>query len=457
MVDREEQDHILKFLTGLNDTFTATRGQILMMEPRPNISKVFNLVSQEERQRSMKSASTVACQVSQTSSEDNLVAAYRRGYNRDRPRPICSHCCMAGHTVNRCYKLHGYPQGYKPPSRDSRPPSQVQASGSQKNVSPWPPRKENVANMVLQDTGGISMHTQQGVHLGAVTPEQVQQLLNVLSTQNAPSTDNFSQVSGSTIHLSDGTASTSKPQPHLLAHISSDSPPSGNTTNNHFVSAGLKNDLTVLNSSWIVDTGASCHVSSDLKMFLNTRTISDTFVTLPDGTRISVTVSGTIPLSSRLTLHDVLYIPHFKFNLLSISALTRNSDMSVLFSSHACYIFPDNPFFTLQEHIQDYMIGKGNLHNNLYVLDAPALSDQSFTASSLSLLAALQNNIAHEVSLVSSEIWHQRLGHPSHQKIQVLSKILQVPFVKTEHSDLCKVCPLAKQKTNFFSFKPSSV
>ncbi|XP_013624594.1 PREDICTED: uncharacterized protein LOC106330710 [Brassica oleracea var. oleracea] len=49
IVDREEQDHILKFLTGLNDTFTTTRGQILMMEPRPNISKVFNLVSQEER------------------------------------------------------------------------------------------------------------------------------------------------------------------------------------------------------------------------------------------------------------------------------------------------------------------------------------------------------------------------------------------------------------------------
>ncbi|CAN7045248.1 unnamed protein product [Brassica oleracea var. botrytis] len=51
ILQRDEQDKILKFLTGLNDTFTATRGQILMMEPRPNISKVFNLVSQEERQQ----------------------------------------------------------------------------------------------------------------------------------------------------------------------------------------------------------------------------------------------------------------------------------------------------------------------------------------------------------------------------------------------------------------------
>lgn len=44
---RDEQDRVLKFLMGLNDSFTATRGQILMMEPKPSISKVFNLVSQE--------------------------------------------------------------------------------------------------------------------------------------------------------------------------------------------------------------------------------------------------------------------------------------------------------------------------------------------------------------------------------------------------------------------------
>ena len=27
--------------------------------------------------------------------------------------PICSHCNIAGHTVDKCYKLHGYPPSYK--------------------------------------------------------------------------------------------------------------------------------------------------------------------------------------------------------------------------------------------------------------------------------------------------------------------------------------------------------
>lgn len=83
ITQREEQERVLKFLMGLNDSFTATRGQILMMEPKPSISRVFNLVSQEERQRSMKSTSNVVFQASQdTPLTDSVVAAYTGGYNK---------------------------------------------------------------------------------------------------------------------------------------------------------------------------------------------------------------------------------------------------------------------------------------------------------------------------------------------------------------------------------------
>ena len=130
----------------------------------------------------MKSTSTVAFNVSQSNTEDSLVAAYNGVYNKNRSRPICSHCGLAVHTINRCYKLHGYPQGYKPPTFNNKSPSQVPSPGFQKSTQNWAPRKENVSNMVLQGTGGISLHTQQGVHLGTVTQEQVHQLLSVLST-----------------------------------------------------------------------------------------------------------------------------------------------------------------------------------------------------------------------------------------------------------------------------------
>lgn len=38
---------------GLNDSYASTRGQILMMDPLPPITKVFTLVVQEERQRAV--------------------------------------------------------------------------------------------------------------------------------------------------------------------------------------------------------------------------------------------------------------------------------------------------------------------------------------------------------------------------------------------------------------------
>ena len=93
-------------------------------------------------------------------------------------------------------------------------------------------------------------------------------------------------------------------------------------------------------------------------------------MTLPDGTRIAVTTSGTIVLTDKLILNPVLYVPNFHFNLLSISALTKNTSISVLFSSNSCHIMSYNPLEFLQGHTPDYMIGKGNLLDNLYILNS---------------------------------------------------------------------------------------
>lgn len=40
---------------------------------------------------------------------------------KKRDRPLCTHCGLNGYTVDTCYKLHGYPPGYKPKPRISKP------------------------------------------------------------------------------------------------------------------------------------------------------------------------------------------------------------------------------------------------------------------------------------------------------------------------------------------------
>ena len=43
------EDCTMSFLMGLNDTYSAVRGQILLIDPIPPLSKVFSLLLQDER------------------------------------------------------------------------------------------------------------------------------------------------------------------------------------------------------------------------------------------------------------------------------------------------------------------------------------------------------------------------------------------------------------------------
>ncbi|KAL5547209.1 hypothetical protein UlMin_006896 [Ulmus minor] len=57
LMDYQQQEYVLQFLMGLNESFAQIRAQILMQDPLPPINKVFSLVVQEERQRSLTSSS----------------------------------------------------------------------------------------------------------------------------------------------------------------------------------------------------------------------------------------------------------------------------------------------------------------------------------------------------------------------------------------------------------------
>ncbi|XP_075645490.1 uncharacterized protein LOC142616547 [Castanea sativa] len=50
------EDCTMSFLMGLNETYAAVRGQILLMDPVPPLSKVFSLILQDEKQRKVGAA-----------------------------------------------------------------------------------------------------------------------------------------------------------------------------------------------------------------------------------------------------------------------------------------------------------------------------------------------------------------------------------------------------------------
>ena len=95
----------MKFLMGVNDSFFQVRTQILIMDPLPSINKAHSLFIQEEMQRSVHNIVRV---------ESTALATKNSGNNfKCKERPLCTHCGKLGHTVDKCYKLHGFPPGFK--------------------------------------------------------------------------------------------------------------------------------------------------------------------------------------------------------------------------------------------------------------------------------------------------------------------------------------------------------
>ncbi|KAK9681530.1 hypothetical protein RND81_10G008700 [Saponaria officinalis] len=52
----QEDQRFVQFLTGLNDSYTAIRGTILIQNPLPKLAVVYNNLVQEERQREIHNA-----------------------------------------------------------------------------------------------------------------------------------------------------------------------------------------------------------------------------------------------------------------------------------------------------------------------------------------------------------------------------------------------------------------
>ena len=122
----QQREYVIQFLMGLNRSYSQTRGQILLMDPLPSISKVFSLVVQEERQWSINpGVSNFDSMPAHNFSPTAAASSVNLNSNSKKDRPLCSHCNILGHTIDKCYKLHGYPPGYKFKSKTQQPKAQV--------------------------------------------------------------------------------------------------------------------------------------------------------------------------------------------------------------------------------------------------------------------------------------------------------------------------------------------
>ena len=170
----------MQLLMSLNGSYAAMRGQNLMIEPLPTVSRFFNLLIQEERQRSIghppplpsNSSSTDAHTFHyNTNPSSPMVVAIATNFGKPKKdKPLCTHYGLTGHTVDKCYKLHGYPPSYQLRSRGLAPQFAQLHQSSIQSKSP-------LANHVASEPALMA-----GQHPGSLSLAQCQQLISYLST-----------------------------------------------------------------------------------------------------------------------------------------------------------------------------------------------------------------------------------------------------------------------------------
>ena len=70
---------------------------------------------------------------------------------------------------------------------------------------------------------------------------------------------------------------------------------------------------------WLLDSGATCHMTGDLKKLNMVHNVSPILVKMPNGQNSLASKQGTVKLNPRITLHDVLLVPGLTCNLISVA------------------------------------------------------------------------------------------------------------------------------------------
>jgi len=141
-------------------------------------------------------------------------------------------------------------------------------------------------------------------------------------------------------------------------------------------------------------------------------------ISLPNGDIVSITYTGTLCISPTISLPNVLYVPSFKFNLLSINKLTSTLNCVAIFFSGFC---------VFQDLSTRKLIRMGEVRDGLYHY-------KPFSAS-----------VFHSQRISDSTLWHERPGHPSTSSIPTT-----LNFPKSYLP--CDVCAKAKHTRLPFFF-----
>jgi len=190
------------------------------------------------------------------------------------------------------------------------------------------------------------------------------------------------------------------------------------------------NSFTI--SNWIIDSGASLHVTYSINLLKNIKKCNES-ISLPNGKIVTSTKYGSFTgyvNNNEIKLNKVFYVPNITKNIISLSELIKHN-YKVVFLNHYNKVFA-SLFDQHGNKITNIPSDKHNifqiwLSNRIYNLKI-----RKHTPTSLMHLSTLSK--AEKINL-----WHRRLGHFNISKI--LNKLSKINIPSK-----CQICSHSKLK-----------
>ncbi|KAK3007278.1 hypothetical protein RJ639_015826 [Escallonia herrerae] len=294
MQEMREEEKVFDFLMGLDDTYKTVRSQILSIDPLPGLGRAYAVAAQEEKQQVVAAARVPTIEATTLLAKaphmrhggDQKIE--RRGENSGERRHgglHCTQCNRSNHSRENCYEIIGYPPGWRRPKPRGGNQPWLRASGGTTSSAaiaqpfaatadasaPFPNHSPAYQpwSRTAGDTAPATRVSQQfvatsdeSVSFPSFTPSEMQRLADLLGRQLGP---------------------TNGPSANMTSQNISGKP-----------------------DSWIIDTGATDHISCKLD------TMSDAY-TNPGVPPVQISNGDTVPVHAlgRVNLGPNLHLEQF--------------------------------------------------------------------------------------------------------------------------------------------------
>ncbi|CAL1413265.1 unnamed protein product [Linum trigynum] len=274
----EDNDFVIKFMQGLNESYQSAKTQVLMNSTLPSIDVVFKQFLQLERQ--MKSApkssgvDSVALAVGSPQNAKHNDRDYKDG------KKFCRYCKKDNHIISECYRLK---------NKKTRESGGSSFAGSVETGSESDSGILGAAS-VQQD----AQNRNNSIGLASLQLSNYQMDKLRILLLGSPQTSPSPPTSPSVRHVANAAVTT---QSQTGQHQSG-------ATQYHPVYLPSSSGTTVLSTllsrtvepPWVLDTCATDHIICDLKYFLKCKSLQGVFVNLPNGNKVQATHIGIVRL-----------------------------------------------------------------------------------------------------------------------------------------------------------------